>query len=107
MNEVIRTRFHHNLGEIRNKFITRYFPPTKAEKIKTGIMAFQQQSDQTITEAWERFKRLSRMFPRHGLTKGNLVWIFYRGLDYSSRSTLDSSSGGVFMYKTPAEGIRC
>ncbi|KAJ9557353.1 hypothetical protein OSB04_011967 [Centaurea solstitialis] len=44
--------------ELRNKFVTRYFSPAKADKIKTDIMAFRQGDDETLTKAWERFKRL-------------------------------------------------
>ena len=46
------------------------------------------------------------MCPNHGITKGGLIQIFYRGLDYHSRSTLDSSSGVVFLYKTPNQGYQ-
>jgi hypothetical protein len=46
------------------------------------------------------------MCPYHGIAKGSLIHIFYRGLDYHPRSTLSSSSGGVFMYKTPNQGYQ-
>jgi len=37
--------------EFGNKSITRYFPPAKADKIKTDIMAFSQNGDETLVEA--------------------------------------------------------
>ena len=44
--------------EFHTKFITRYFPPAKADKVKTDIMSFAQNGDETLVEAWERFKRM-------------------------------------------------
>ena len=37
--------------EFRTKFITRYFPPAKADKVKTDIMSFTQNGDETLDEA--------------------------------------------------------
>ena len=68
----------------RTKFNTRYFPPAKADKDKTDIMSFTQNGDETLVEAWEKFKRMLRMCPNHGIAKGSLIQIFYRGLDYYS-----------------------
>ena len=40
--------------EFRTKFITRYFIPAKADKVKTDIMmSFAQNGDDTLDEAWE------------------------------------------------------
>ena len=39
--------------EFRTKFITRYFPPAKVDKVKTYIMSFTQNGDETLVEAWE------------------------------------------------------
>ena len=73
--------------------------------MKIEIFTFSQK-DETLTEAWSRFKRLTRMCPHHGLSKGELVQAFYKGLEHTSRSWLDTSSGGVFMYKTPIQGYQ-
>ena len=63
--------------EFRTKFITRYFPPVKADKVKTNIMSFTQNGDETLVKAWERFKRMLRMCPNHGIAKRSLIQIFY------------------------------
>ncbi|KAJ9556211.1 hypothetical protein OSB04_010825 [Centaurea solstitialis] len=65
---------------LRSKFLSRFFPPSKIEKLRANIRSFRQDDDETIYEAWES------------------------GLNYFSRGTLDSSAGGVFMYKTPMQG---
>ncbi|KAJ9546485.1 LOW QUALITY PROTEIN: hypothetical protein OSB04_019028 [Centaurea solstitialis] len=90
-------------NELRNKFISRFFPPSK---LRPEIRTFKQREEETITEAWERFKRMLNLCPCHGLSKSEQVQTFYSGLDYISRSTLDSSAGGVFMYKTPVQGYQ-
>ncbi|GKD37122.1 hypothetical protein Tco_1257329 [Tanacetum coccineum] len=35
----------------------------------------------------------------HGLTKGEIIRIFYRGLDESTQGILDGTTGGIFLYK--------
>ncbi|KAJ9544890.1 hypothetical protein OSB04_024597 [Centaurea solstitialis] len=91
---------------LRSKFLSRFFPPSKIDKLRADIRSFQQDDGETISEAWERFKHLLNSCPSHGLNKSEQVQTFYSGLAYSSRPTLDSSAGGVFMYKTPTEGYK-
>ncbi|KAJ9557932.1 hypothetical protein OSB04_012546 [Centaurea solstitialis] len=91
---------------LRSKFLSRFFPPSKIDKLRAEIRSFQQDDGETISEAWERFKHLLNSCPSHGLNKSEQVQTFYSGLAYSSRATLDSSVGGVFMYKTPTEGYK-
>ncbi|KAJ9546347.1 hypothetical protein OSB04_018890 [Centaurea solstitialis] len=91
---------------LRSKFLSRFFPPSKIDKLRAEIRSFQQQDGETISEAWERFKHLLNSCPSHELNKSEQVQTFYSGLAYSSRATLDSSAGGVFMYKTPTEGYK-
>ncbi|KAJ9544826.1 hypothetical protein OSB04_024533 [Centaurea solstitialis] len=91
---------------LRSKFLSRFFPPSKIDKLRADIRSFQQDDGETISEAWEHFRHLLNSCPSHGLTKSEQVQTFYSGLAYSSRATLDSSAGGVFMYKTPTEGYK-
>lgn len=93
-------------AELRDKFINRYFPPVKIEKLKYEINSFAQKYDETLSEAWERFKKMLRDCPQHGLQKTNIIQIFYRGADSQARGLLDSSCGGVFLYKTPNEAYQ-
>ncbi|KAJ9542879.1 hypothetical protein OSB04_029385 [Centaurea solstitialis] len=90
--------------ELRSKFMSRFFPPSKIEKLRADVRTFRQDDEETISEAWERHKNLMNSCPSHGLTKSEKVQTFYSGLNYPSRCTLDSSAGGVFMYKTPTQG---
>ncbi|GJU08936.1 hypothetical protein Tco_1125366 [Tanacetum coccineum] len=40
----------------------------------------------------------------HGLTKGMIIQIFYRGLDNPTQGILDA--GGIFLYNTPNEAFK-
>ncbi|KAJ9556458.1 hypothetical protein OSB04_011072 [Centaurea solstitialis] len=78
----------------------------KTEEGRDDAIRLRQDDGETISEAWECFKHLLNSCPSHGLSKSEQVQTFYSGLAYSSRATLDSSAGGVFMYKTPTEGYK-
>ncbi|KAJ9538828.1 hypothetical protein OSB04_031561 [Centaurea solstitialis] len=91
---------------LHSNFLSRFFPPSKIDKLRAEIRSFRQDDGETISESWERFKHLLNSCPSHGLSKSDQVQTFYSGVGYSSRATLDSSAGGVFMYKTPTEGYK-
>ena len=46
-------------------------------------------------------KELLRHCHGHGLTKGNIIKIFYHGLDEITQEALNAAAGGIFLYKTP------
>ncbi|GKE08412.1 putative reverse transcriptase domain-containing protein, partial [Tanacetum coccineum] len=54
------------------------------------INNFQQESDETFYQAWERFKELLMKCPQYYLTEIQEVILFYNGLDVSTRQILDS-----------------
>ncbi|XP_071694890.1 uncharacterized protein [Rutidosis leptorrhynchoides] len=73
--------------DLNEAFINHFFPPSKW--------------DESLYDAWVRFKKLLRACPPHGLTKKEYINTFYRGTNFQTKQYLDSSSGGVFMYKSP------
>ena len=50
-----------------NAFLTKYFPLTKSAKMRNDITNFLQQDQESLYEAWERFKDLLRKCPHHDL----------------------------------------
>ncbi|GKB84813.1 hypothetical protein Tco_0957085 [Tanacetum coccineum] len=54
------------------------------------INNFQQESDETLFQAWEHFKELLLKYPQHYLTEMKEVILFYNGLDIPTRQILDS-----------------
>ncbi|GJT73977.1 hypothetical protein Tco_1033263 [Tanacetum coccineum] len=65
------------------------------------INNFQQEPDENIYQAWERFKELLMKCPQHYLTKMQEVILFYNGLGIPTRQILDSR--GAIPSKTAAD----
>ncbi|GKE44072.1 hypothetical protein Tco_1471356 [Tanacetum coccineum] len=65
------------------------------------INNFQQEADESLLCAWERFKELLMKCPQHYLTDMQEVILFYNGLDVPTRQILDSK--GVIPSKTAAD----
>ncbi|GJV69157.1 reverse transcriptase domain-containing protein [Tanacetum coccineum] len=59
--------------------------PTEIEEINN----FQQEPDETLYQAWERFKELLMKCPQYYLTEMQEVILFYNGLDVPTRQILD------------------
>ncbi|GJU00721.1 hypothetical protein Tco_1111059 [Tanacetum coccineum] len=65
------------------------------------INNFQQEPDESLFRAWERFKELLMKCPQHYLTDMQEVILFYNGLDVPTRQILYSR--GVILSKTAAD----
>ncbi|GKB75058.1 gag-pol polyprotein, partial [Tanacetum coccineum] len=73
-------------------FPIKYCPPVRTAKKMEEINNFHQEPDETLYQAWERFKELLKKFPQHYLTKMKEVILFYNGLDVPTRQILDSKA---------------
>ncbi|GJW25564.1 hypothetical protein Tco_0039375 [Tanacetum coccineum] len=71
------------------KFLSKYCPPARTAKKIEEINNFQQEPDETLYQAWERFKELLIKCPQHYLTEMHEVILFYNGLDVPTRQILD------------------
>ncbi|GJZ87962.1 reverse transcriptase domain-containing protein [Tanacetum coccineum] len=83
------------------RFLNKYCPPGRTAKKIEEINNFQQEPDETLYQAWERFKELLMKCPQHYLTEMQEVILFYNGLDVPTRQILDSR--GVVPTKTAAD----
>ncbi|GJT09146.1 putative reverse transcriptase domain-containing protein [Tanacetum coccineum] len=70
------------------------------EKVLEIVDLFHQEPDETLYQAWERFKELLIKCPQHYLTEMQEVILFYNGLDVPTRRILDSK--GAIPTKTAA-----
>jgi len=52
--------------DVEEKFLNRFFPPSRYIKAKADISTFRQGPDEPFCEAWERFNSLLRKCPNHG-----------------------------------------
>ncbi|GJV40661.1 hypothetical protein Tco_1419101 [Tanacetum coccineum] len=87
--------------DLKTKFLNKYCPPGRTAKKMEEINNFQQEPDETLYQAWERFKELLMKCPQHYLTKLQEVILFYNGLDIPTRQILDSR--GAIPSKTAAD----
>ncbi|XP_050914870.1 uncharacterized protein LOC127129789 [Lathyrus oleraceus] len=58
-----------------------------------------QQEDESLFDAWERYKELLRACPRYGLEQRLIIHTFYIRLIYNIKMTIDAAAGGAFMNK--------
>ena len=89
--------------EMTERFLTKFFPPSKASQLRSEIGSFRQNDFEQLYEAWERFKDLLRRCPRHGYDEWMLIDRFYNGLNGQSRTIVDSTAGGSLMGKSIPE----
>ncbi|GKE88772.1 retrovirus-related pol polyprotein from transposon TNT 1-94, partial [Tanacetum coccineum] len=87
--------------DLKIKFLSKYCPPTRTAKKMEEINNFQQEPDENLYQAWERFKELLMKCPQHYLTEMQEVVLFYNGLDVPTRQILDSR--GAIPSKTAAD----
>ncbi|XP_060673095.1 uncharacterized protein LOC132803722 [Ziziphus jujuba] len=87
------------------KFLDKFFPPSKTAKLKSDINNFCQWDQETLYDAWERFKELLRRCPHHGFPTWIQVQIFYNGLDYGNKQLVDAAAGGSLMKKRQSEAF--
>ncbi|GKE79517.1 reverse transcriptase domain-containing protein [Tanacetum coccineum] len=57
--------------DLVTKFVNQNFPPSKTIHLKNEISRFTQKFDETLGEAWERFKEMLRACPHHGFSEVN------------------------------------
>ncbi|GJY38658.1 reverse transcriptase domain-containing protein [Tanacetum coccineum] len=86
-------------NEMREAFISRYFSPSKFKWLLNEIHSFHQLAHETLVDAWLQIKEMLCTCYGHGLTKGTISQIFYRGLDDPTQGILDIR--GIFLYNTP------
>nr|GEV33075.1 integrase, catalytic region, zinc finger, CCHC-type, peptidase aspartic, catalytic [Tanacetum cinerariifolium] len=76
----------------QDQVMLRSFPMSLTGAKKEEINNFQQEPDETLYQACDRFKELLMKCPRHYLTKMQEVILFYNGLEVPSRQILDSKA---------------
>ncbi|GJU20716.1 retrovirus-related pol polyprotein from transposon TNT 1-94 [Tanacetum coccineum] len=86
---------------LKTKFLNKYFPPARTAKKMEEINNFQQEPDENLYQAWERFKELLMKCPQYYLTEMQEVILFYNGLGIPTRQILDSK--GAKPSKTTAD----
>ncbi|GJU95469.1 putative ribonuclease H-like domain-containing protein [Tanacetum coccineum] len=87
-----RERTH--LQDLTTRFLAQFFPPGRTAKLRNDILMFQQHHEESLSEAWTRFKDLLQKVLHHGIDLWLQIQIFYYRIDDSLKRTIDFAAGG-------------
>ena len=68
--------------------------------LRSQISDFRQKENESLFDAWERYKDMMRLCPHHGLEEWLIIHTFYNGLLYNTRLIIDAAAGGALMDKS-------
>jgi hypothetical protein len=84
------------LGKVIQCISHEVFKLGKTNALQNKISGFQQLTDETIAEAWERLQDYITACPHYGMEEWFIIQSFYHGLIRSAREHIDSAAGGFF-----------
>ena len=64
---------------------------------------FKQGEDESLNNAWERYKRLLKRCLMHGIDLTTQMDIFYHHMNYTSKGIIDAAYCGAFKRKSVEE----
>nr|GEW49375.1 reverse transcriptase domain-containing protein [Tanacetum cinerariifolium] len=89
--------------QMAKMFLEKYFPPFMVTKLRNEITNFCQRPDESLFEAWERYKLLIDRCPNHNMLPVTQIDTFYNGLTLRHHDTINVVAGGTFMKRRPEE----
>ncbi|KAL2929410.1 Exportin-7 [Bienertia sinuspersici] len=66
--------------QVTKAFLARFYPLSKTAEMRSKIMNFKDQEDESLYDAWERFKALLRAWPHHNMENWLQLHCFYNDL---------------------------
>ena len=88
--------------ELVEAYMEIFFPPTLTFE-RREIISFKQGEDESLYNAWERYKKLLKRCPMHGIDQITHMDIFYHAMNYSSKGIIDAVCCGAFKGKSAEE----
>ena len=89
--------------ELVEAYMSRFFPQALIAERRGEIIVFKQGEDESLYVAWERFKRMLKRCPMHGIDLTTKMDIFYHAMNYASKGIIDASCYGNFKRKSAEE----
>ncbi|GJZ40807.1 reverse transcriptase domain-containing protein [Tanacetum coccineum] len=90
--------------QMAKMFLGKYFPPSMVTKLRNEITNFRQRPDESLFEAWERYKLSIDRCPNHNMLPVTQIDTFYNGLTLRHRDTI-MRCGGTFMKKATPKSV--
>ena len=75
--------------ELMEAYLSRFFPPSLTSERRGEITTFKQGEDESLYISWERYKRLLKRCPMHGIDLKTQMDIFYQSMNYTSKGIID------------------
>ncbi|KAL4379343.1 hypothetical protein GQ457_02G031760 [Hibiscus cannabinus] len=101
----IPSGFVESWDDLCRNFIIRYSSTVLTDKLRNDITSFRQTDDESMYEAWDRYKELFRKCPMHGFNEWTKVIMFYNGVNAPTRMMLDASANGTLLDKSAEKGM--
>nr|GEX16771.1 hypothetical protein [Tanacetum cinerariifolium] len=83
--------------QISKMFLRKYFPPSTVTKLRNEITIFCQLPDESLFEAWERYKLSINRCLNHNMLPVTQIDTIYNGLTLRHRDTINATARGTFM----------
>nr|GEX69876.1 retrovirus-related Pol polyprotein from transposon 17.6 [Tanacetum cinerariifolium] len=84
-------------------FLGKYFPPFMVTMLRNKITNFRQRPDESLFEAWERYKLSIDRCLNHNMLPVTQIDTFYYSLTLRHRDTINAAAGGTFIKRRPEE----
>ena len=85
-----------NWEELVEAYMSRLFPLALTSERRGEIIVFKQGEDESLYNAWERYKRLLKRCLMHGIDLTTKMDIFYHSMNYASKGIIDAAYHGAF-----------
>ncbi|GJR27092.1 reverse transcriptase domain-containing protein [Tanacetum coccineum] len=99
----LKTHFIHTWEEMILKFLSKYYPHSRALQLRKDILKFRQLPMESVFKAWKRFKSCLRKCPDHRIWLIDQIFTFYHGITMIDQDKIMVAAGGNIMRKTPQE----
>nr|GEX72575.1 hypothetical protein [Tanacetum cinerariifolium] len=76
--------------QMAKMFLEKYFPPSMVTKLINEVTKFRQRPDESLFEAWERYKLSIDQCPNHNMLPVTQIDNFYNGLTLRHRDTINA-----------------
>ena len=73
--------------ELVDAYLSIFFPPSFTSERRGEIISFKQKENESLFNAWERFKHLLRRCCLHGVEKMTQMNIFYHAMKHFKRNS--------------------
>ena len=93
----------NNWQEFVEVYMSIFFPLALTPKRRGEIIVFKQGEDESLYNAWERYKRLLKRCLMHGIDLTTQMDIFYHSMNYIFKGIIDAAYYGAFKRKSAEE----